>query len=798
MSAIAWAISLSRAVAHECDDARMTPDPPALRRQLLPTLQWTTAGNGLRTILAALTLLIAGFAPACAPSREATPARAASHFVDEARCARCHQAEHDAWIGSHHALAMQDATERTVLGDFRDTRFTYAGITSRFFQRDGKFFVKTDGPDGRMAEFQVTHTFGVDPLQQYLVAFPGGRRQALSIAWDTRQKRWFSLYPGERVDYQDELHWTGPAQNWNYMCGECHATDYHKNYMAAADSYATVATRFDVGCQGCHGPADRHLERVERAGTAAPTRPPGEVKRDFDVDLSAADSRVQIETCARCHARRGTLSGAYRYGAPLMDTHLPALLAEPLYYADGQILEEDYEYGSFLQSRMYARGVRCSDCHEPHSAKTRRPGNGLCITCHNASAPAVGPHIDASGLKHKDYDSPAHHFHQSGPSQPGSRCVDCHAPTRTYMVVHARHDHSFRIPRPDLTVAIGTPNACNGCHMTQTAQWAAAAVARWYGPARRQEPHYGLALNAGRRGGAGAVPGLVALAGDRSQAALVRATALDLLSRYPGPSALAALQRGLGDVDPLVRRAAVEGQERMEPADRIAALTPLLDDSVRAVRIEAARLLAPAAGALAEEQRKRLERAEAQFEAAQAENADRPEGQANLGNLYLSRGEAARAESAYRKAIALDRRFVPAYVNLADLYRAGGRDADAESTLREGLQSVPAAAALHEALGLTLVRQNRGREALAEFAAAEKAAPDDPRHSFVYAVALHDAGRQAEAVRLLEAAARRNGDRDVLLALVAFKREAGDLAGADRYLRALAAINPDDPALGAR
>jgi len=366
---------------------------------------------------------------------------------------------------------------------------------------------------------------------------------------------------------------------------------------------------------------------------------------------------------------------------------------------------------------------------------------------------------------------------------------------RNYMVVDPRLDHSFRIPRPDLSVAIGTPNACNQCHNKQSPKWAADAVAKWYGPNRRQEPHYGVVLDAGRHAKPGAVPGLVALADDPAQPAIVRATALDVLSRYPGRSPLAALQRGLRDRDPLVRHAAVMGQERLPPADRIAGLAPLLDDPVRAVRIEAARLLAPAASSLAAERKAGFDRALAEFEAAQHENADRPEALANLGNLHLSRGEAARAEDAYRKAIALDPLFVPAYVNLADLYRTGRRDADAERVLRNGLRSVPAAAALHEALGLALVRQGRKREALAEFAAAAKAAPDDPRHTYIYAVALHDAGRRAEAVRLLESAAQRTGDRNVLLTLAVFKREAGDPASAARYLARLAEINPDDPAL---
>jgi predicted CXXCH cytochrome family protein len=732
-----------------------------------------------------------------------------------------------AWAGSHHDLAMQEATGQSVLGDFKNARYSYNGVTSRLFRRDGKYFVTTDGPDGKLADFEIKHTFGVEPLQQYLIELPGGRLQALSIAWDTQRKRWSHLYPGERVDHRDELHWTKPSQNWNHMCGECHATNYRKNYDAATNSYKTTAARFDVGCQACHGPASRHVEWAKRAGgtatapsmargpadvqdgrmprrpgmaesgldpigDAAAKTPRGERKRDFDVDLAARDSRAQIDTCARCHSRRGTLSADYRHGAPLMDTHLPALLSERLYHADGQILDEVYEYGSFLQSRMHAKGLRCSDCHEPHSTKLRASGNALCVTCHNATGPAAGSHIDVSGLKRKDYDSPAHHFHKSG--APGSQCVDCHAPAHTYMVVDPRRDHSFRIPRPDVSAAIGTPNACNQCHNRQSPMWAADAVAKWYGPDRRQELHYGVALDAGRHAEPGAVSGLIRLAGDASQPAIVRATALDLLSRYPGRSALAALQSGLRDTDPLVRRAAVTGQERLAPAERIAALSPMLDDPVRAVRMEAARLLAPVMSSLAAERRTGFDRALSEFEAAQRENADRPESLVNLGNLYLSRGEAARAEEAYRKAIALDARFVPAYVNLADLHRAGRRDADAERALREGLRTVPNAAALREALGLALVRQGKKHEALAEFAAAVKAAPDDSRHTYIYAVALHDAGRRAEAVRVLESAAQRAGDREVLLALAAFKREAGDPAAAARYLARIAEINPDDPA----
>lgn len=718
---------------------------------------------------------------------------APAKFVDEANCAGCHAAQHQAWTGSHHDLAMQEATEQSVLGDFTNARFSYAGVTSRFFRRDGKFFVTTDGPDGKLANFEIKHAFGIEPLQQYLIELPGGRLQSLSIAWDTERKRWFHLYPNERIDYRDELHWTKPAQNWNHMCGECHATDYRKNFDAATSSYKTTAARFDVGCQACHGPASRHTDWAKRAGGGTVEAPAGSRKSDFDVALSAS-SRLQIETCARCHSRRGTFSSDYRHGARLMDTHLPALLNEGLYFGDGQILDEVYVYGSFLQSKMHVKGMRCSDCHEPHSTKLRAAGNALCTTCHNATAPAVGAHVDTNGLKRKNYDSTEHHFHK--PDQPGSQCVDCHAPARAYMVVDPRRDHSFRIPRPDLSVAIGTPNACNGCHSKQPAKWAADWVAKWYGPNRRQEPHYGSALDAGRHAKPGAVQGLITLAEDTSQPAIVRATAIELLNRYPGAAVLQAMQRSLRDSDPLVRRAAVVGQERLPPEQRRAALAPLLDDPVRAVRMEAARLLAPAAAALDAGQRTRLDRAVAEFEAALRDDADRPEAMVNLGNLYVSRGEVTGAEQAYRQAISRDALFVPAYVNLADLYRAGKRDAEAERVLREGLRAAPKAAALQEALGLALVRQGKKTEALAEFAAAFKAEPNNPRHTYIYAVALHDTGRKAEAMKLLEAAARRSGDRDVLLALASFHHAAGDVKASEKYLQRLATVNPYDPALG--
>lgn len=705
-----------------------------------------------------------------APGPTASAPEPPATFVDERACAACHAGQVQAWTGSHHDLAMQEATSATVLGDFADATFTKDGVRTRFFRRDGKFWVRTDGEDGRPADFEVKYTFGVEPLQQYLIPLDRGRLQAFTIAWDTARRRWFHLYPAERIDHRDPLHWTRPSQNWNFMCAECHSTDLKKNYDARTDSYDTSWRQIDVGCQACHGPASRHL-----SGT------PG--KTDFAVDFAAPDATVQIETCARCHSRRAVIAGGYRHGERLMQTHQPSLLTADLYFADGQIRDEVYEYGSFLQSKMHAKGVRCSDCHEPHSLQLRRKGNDLCVGCHNAGAPAARASVDTSGLQRKHYDSAAHHFHASG--QPGSQCVDCHAPSRIYMQVDARRDHSFRIPRPDLTVRFGTPNACNGCHERRSAQWAADQVLQWYGPNRRQEDTFVAAFDAARKDEPSALSALTALASEPSAPAIVRATAIDSLRSYPGQVALNALQSAVRDSDPLVRAAAGGGFDVYDPRQR-AALLPLLSDPVRAVRL-AAIANAPPASLSANAVR--------EYELSQLENADQPGAHINLGNLYASLGRVDDAAAAYQAAIRLDPSAAPAYVNLADLRSRSGENALAIAVLQAGLQSRQGTedlqtAALHHSLGLAFARDRRYEQAIGELEAAAKQSPNDARYAYVLGVALYDSGKRQQGIEVLERALRRHpNDSDLLAALAAYARNAGDEAAAREYLQRLQPAN---------
>ena len=678
---------------------------------------------------------------------------------------------------------MAQAGEQTVLGNFDNAKFTYAGLTSTFFKRDGKLFINTEGPEGKLADYEIKYTFGVSPLQQYLIEFADGRLQALSIAWDSRPKsqggqRWFHLYSNERITHKDELHWTRPAQNWNFMCADCHSTDVRKNYDTATDKFQTRWAEISVGCEACHGPGSRHVEWGKeksegRRATEDTTKGLStrlDERRGVTWNQNATTGNAlrstpraterEIEVCAQCHARRGQIAEGYAAGEPLLDYYRPALLTSPLYYHDGQQRDEVYIWGSFLQSKMYASGVTCSDCHDPHSGKLRAEGNVLCASCHQASK----------------YDTAAHHHHKLASA--AAACVACHMPTTTYMFVDPRRDHSLRVPRPDLSVQLGTPNACNGCHTNRDARWAAAQVKTWYGHDPQGYQRFAAAFAAANAGAIDTQAQLRAIADDTGHPAIVRATALTQL-RFDSQ----IFAESLRDGNPLLRLAALQSLANAPLATRLSLAAPLLSDPLRAVRIEAASLLAPVpAEQLNAAQSAAFDRAGAEYVASQRYNADRAEARVNLGTFYANRGEATKAEEEIKAAMNLDSHFIPAYVNLADMYRARGRDADGERILREGINVSPKSATLHHALGLVLVRLKRNDAALTELESAAVLEPGNARFVYVYAVALHSTGKPDLAIASLKKAfADHPNDRDILEALASFSSARGESTEAKKY-----------------
>ena len=722
---------------------------------------------------------------------------AADDFAGSASCEDCHAAEHAAWTGSHHDLAMQHATVDTVLGDFDGAELTVHDVTSRFFVRDGRFFVHTDGPDGEMADFEITYVFGVAPLQQYLVPFPDGRLQALGLAWDSRPaaaggQRWFHLYPGQDIDYDDELHWTGQQQNWNYMCADCHSTNLDKGYDEATDRFQTTWSEIDVGCEACHGPAKSHLAWAGQSDELKSA----DVSKGLDVllhdrhgvswpvDSSTGmasrsgpnESRLEIEVCAACHARRGRLSAGVEEDPVFLNHHMPAFLAEGLYYDDGQIRDEVYIWGSFTQSRMHAAGVTCSDCHDPHSLELRAPGEAVCAQCHAPATFAVR----------------AHHGHTEG--SPGADCLACHMPETTYMVVDPRRDHSIRVPRPDLALATGAPDACSVCHADREDGWAAEAFSEMFPDPKPPYQDWATAFRQARSGQPQAEVSLMSVINDEATPGIARATAVLELRNYLSPLSGQVLQSALHDADPLVRIAALRSLEVLPPANRFQFAGHLLNDPLLAVRVEAGRVLAATPiNQMGVTDRGALQLALQDYIATQEFIAERPESGINLGNLYARMGDAVKAESHYRRALKLDPRFGPAWLNLADLYRNQGMEKEARKVLEDGLVKIPDDAALQHALGLSLVRGGDLPGALGPLEKAVELAPGEARYAYVYGVGLNSAGQAEAAVAALARAHESHpNDAQILFALATIERDQGNVEAAKAWAQKMLMVNPAD------
>lgn len=701
----------------------------------------------------------------------------AATFVGSTQCRDCHQTEFERWAGSDHDKAMDVATEETVLGDFNDATFTHRGITSRFYRRDGGFFVFTEGSGGKMEEFEITHVFGHDPLQQYLVPFPGGRLQVLSLTWDAERARWYRQYPDQDIPPDDWLHWTRGGQNWNSMCAECHSTNLQKGYDPETDSYETTWSDIDVGCEACHGPGSQHVAWARISPMTRPTlREAG-----LTVTTSSISPQRMVELCAPCHSLRAELGDYDHTETELLNQMLPSLIEEGLYHADGQILGEVYVYGSFLQSEMYAREVSCPDCHDSHSLELHHEGNELCLQCHQP----------------EDYDTRDHHFHKKihqGKESDGAKCVKCHMVEQPFMVVDWRADHSFRVPRPDLSSEIGTPNACtqSGCHDHKPLQWSLEAYDKWYGQAR--EPHFGTAFAGARAGDPATQAELARLAGSPLQASIVRATALELLARTPGAGSRQALRSALDADEPLLRRTAAAFAELNSAAD-VERLAPLLSDPVKAVRMAAVAQIAPVPrDLLTPYQRKAFEAALVEYRESMTYELDFPSSSYNLGNLEAAMGDPAAAERYYRAALRIDDRFIPARSNLAILLSGQGRNREAESLLRDTLRDFPEHAGTMDSLGLLLVEMGQEEEAADWLARGAELRPWDARTRYNLGLLLQRLGRLDEADLALRHALEIEPDRlDYLHAYADHLLRRGRRSEALTLAERLIELYPDEP-----
>lgn len=678
-----------------------------------------------------------------------------SGYAPESACQECHSAEHEAHAASHHARAMAVATPASVRGRFDDSVFSKSGISARFFARDGRYYVHTQGPQGALGDFEVRYTFGYEPLQQVLLALAGGRLQAFDVAWDTTRERWFWLGEGEAPEPGATLHWAGPFYRWNRACAECHSTAVRKGFDPASGAYSTTYAATSVGCQACHGPGAAHVRWAE-----------GDVDRP-DTGVLRGDGTTE---CLPCHSHRVTLAEGWRPGDELLDFFSPSLLRGDLYFPDGQIREEVFEYGSFLQSRMARAGVACVDCHDAHRGSPREEGNALCIRCHGGTSPARF----AGRVPPGDFAARTHTRHS--PESPGAQCASCHMPQHTYMKVDPRRDHGFTVPRPDLSLRYGTPNACTGCH-DRDDTWAAATMDRWYGARWRARPSPAHAFAAARASRASAAGDLVQWVENRDAPAIVRGTALVELAALDAGAAYAHVRSTARSRDPLLRLASAEASARLHASVRLEAAGALLGDELRAVRLAALRSLAGVAAsgeAIAPAQRTALDRARRDLESFLAANADVAEAHTTYGSVRLDEGRFDEAEAAFRRAVELDPGFAGGYVNLAEVLRVSGHESEALRVFSDAIERIPGSAELHYGQGLAWVRARRLPDAAEAFARARRLAPGDSHYALAYVLALESLGRIDRALHEAEALARLRPEDPVVSTLLRRLREQVD------------------------
>ncbi len=669
-----------------------------------------------------------------------TPASAAAPntFTGNLSCKPCHEQEHTQWLTSHHFMAMQPANDSTVSGDFNNATYTADGVTTRFFKKDGKFFIHTEDETGAYRDMEVKYIFGFTPLQQYLVEFPGGKMQATRMSWDTKEGKWFHQYAGQKMPAGDWLHWTGNGQNWNTMCASCHGTNLQKGYDVQTDTYATTYNEINVSCESCHGPGKNHIDYINGSDYKKGKKTEGSLLMLY----KNGDKMTSINTCGYCHARRTDITGNPFPGPEVLDDYIPELPTNEFFYADGQMNDEDYNYTSFLESKMFHRGVQCTNCHNPHTNKLKLDGPTVCAQCHAQDA----------------YESEKHTLHKVGTV--GVNCISCHMPSKVYMGNDLRHDHSFRIPRPDLTAQYGTPNTCNACHSDKSAQWAAEAIVKGYG--KKPAYHWSEDLIPGSRLDGQSGPHLGKLVADSAVPNIVRAATLRYLSQLNTSNTGFAIVKYLSDTSALVRHTAIRGLRGVNPSIWLQAAAPLLSDKVRAVRIAAADLyLDVPSNQIPSEYFQAFTAAKNELDRFILFQTDFAQGNLQAGDYYRRLNDLPNAERFYLRAIAKDSQMVNARVNLASTFNITGKNPEALQQLELAARIQPQSDHIFYTLGLLHAELRNPEKSAQAFRQAIALNPQNIRAAYNYGLLLSQSGRNNEAEKVFMQALKndpQNGD----------------------------------------
>ncbi|PWU03031.1 MAG: hypothetical protein C5B52_04175 [Bacteroidetes bacterium] len=693
-----------------------------------------------------------------------------AEYVGDKTCVNCHAKQYADWKKSDHYMAMLPASDSTVLGDFNDVTYTSNGVTSNFFRKDGKYFINTEGPDGINQDYEVLYTFGYKPLQQYLVAFPNGKMQVPRLSWDVKQKKWFNQYPGQKIYHGNWLHWTKGGQNWNTMCASCHSTNLQKNYFAEQDSFHTTYHTINVSCETCHGPASKHVKFVQ----SDEYKKGKHVAGSFLRKISDSTNLALINTCAPCHARKSDLSQSPVASNEIMDNYIPEIPTTEFFYADGQAREEDYIYTSFLQSKMFTRGVRCNSCHNPHSGNILYVGNQLCLQCHE-----------------KKYDSFDHTHHQQNLVQ--SECVSCHMPGKIYMGVDMRQDHTFRVPRPDLSAKYGTPNACASCHKDKTNQWLSDAVVKWFGPTRKY--HFAEDLIPGSQLNANSEAHLTKLLSDTAVPFIVKSAAIHYLGSILTPNSLKIILDNLTDANAQIRYRAVTSLASFPFENWRDRVGPLLSDKVKAVRIASANLfITIPSSQIPEAFQSAFASAKNELQNYLQSQLDFPVGNVMLADYYLKQKDYFNAEKYYVRGLEKDSLMNYARFNLASAYNASNDNQSALKVLETAAKTDPQNERVFYNLALLQVEMKNIPEAMKNFDKAVTLKTENPRVYYNYGLLLEQNGNAKKAELILQKGIGLSpDDADLNYALALMYIKQGEVEKAKKPAAVLKRVDPANP-----
>ena len=692
------------------------------------------------------------------------------NYVGDQSCKECHASEFKEWQKSHHYMSMLPPNDSTVKGDFNNVTFTADGVTSHFYKKGTQFFINTEGDDGKNHDFEVKYIFGFTPLQQYLVQFPGGRLQVPRLSWDVNKKKWFNQYAGQKIPSHDWLHWTGNAQNWNTMCATCHSTNLRKNYDIKTDTYKTSYSIINVSCESCHGGGKAHVDFINGDYKS------GEKIKGSYMKLGKSYSQTeQLNTCAPCHARISEISGSHTNSNEIMDNYIPQIPDTEFYHADGQVDDEDYIYTSFLQSKMFAKGLVCSTCHNPHSTRLKRIGNQTCTLCHIPTK----------------YDTPSHTFHPKG--SPSSECKNCHMPGKLYMGNDLRHDHSFRVPRPDLSVKYGTPNACSNCHKYKSEKVLADAIIKWYGPKRKF--HFADDLIPGSRLDANSEKHLTNLIDNKFVPKIIKATATFYLGSIPTPSSLNTILARLTSKEAQIRYRALRSLASFPIQSWQEAVGPLLSDKVRAVRIAAADLyITVPAEQIPSQYAKAFSSAKVELEKSLRYQTDFSTGNVMLADYYMKLQDYANAEKFYLRGLKKDSNMNYALLNLSAAYNSQGKNAQALKALELAVKNDAKNERIFYNMALLYNEMNNRPEAEKAFAKAVELKSMNPRVYYNYGLLLNQNNKtkQAETI-LLKGITLNPSEPELYYALTFVYIQSNNRGKAQQAASKLKQLDPNNP-----